>query len=303
MKFSKAQPVEEIAKLVGATLLGNSKQFALGLNEIHRVETGDIAFVDHPKYYQKVIESAATVILIDKETDFPPEKTLLVCESPTQAFNLLGRHFNPPRGFYLNKDEAVVGKNSWIADNVKIGEGSRIGDNCNIYPGVVIYPGSKIGNNVTIHANCTIGASAFYYKRKDGKHLPFYSCGDVKVEDDVEIGANCTIDRGVSATTLIKKGSRLDNMVHIGHDTILGENCLIAGQSAVAGCVTVGNNVTIWGQVAIISGIEIGDGVEILAKSGVGKSCEAGKRYFGSPAEEARSKMQEMAKIKRLIQQ
>ena len=301
MKFKQGQSAQHLAQLVGATVIGNPEQLAFGLNEIHRVESGDIAFVDHPKYYDKVLASAADVILINKELEAPEGKVLLLCENPCGAFNLIAKHYNPPQGFYTNNQEAVIGENSWIAPNVSIGVGVIIGKNCVINPGVVLYPGTIIKDNVLIHSNTTIGANAFYYQRKDGKHNPMYSCGRVIIEDKVEIGANCTIDKGVSSDTIIGEGSKLDNMIHIGHDTILGKNVLMAAQSAIAGCVEIGNNVTIWGQVAISSGISIGDGAEILAKSGISKNCKPGLMYFGAPAEEARGKMKEMAVLKRLV--
>lgn len=303
MKFKQAQSAQEIANLVGGTYYGPSDLMALGLNEIHRVEAGDIAFVDHPKYYDKVLKSAATLILIDKKVDSPDGKGIIVCEQPCPAFNSLAKKFNPPKGFYPNPNEAVSGNNTWISDDVKIGMDVRIGSNCNIYPGVVLYPGTVIGDNVTIHANATLGANAFYFQKKNGQYNPMYSCGRVVIEDNVEIGAGCTIDKGVTADTTIGKGSKLDNLIHIGHDTILGENVLMAAQSAVAGCVTIGNNAIIWGQVAITSGVSIGDGAEILGKSGVTKSIAGGKKYFGVPAVDARAKMKEMAAVKRLSNQ
>lgn len=302
MKFSQGQSAAVLAQLVGARIIGNPEQEALGINEIHRVEQGDIAFVDHPKYYDKVLASAADVILINKELEAPKGKVLLVCDNPVGAFNQIAKHYNPPKGFYANPNEAVSGDNTWIAPTATIGMGVIIGKNCKINPGVVLYPGVIIKDNVTIHANCTLGANAFYYQRKEGKHNPMYSCGRVIIENDVEIGANSTVDKGVSSDTIIGEGSKLDNMVHIGHDSILGKSVLIAAQTAIAGCVTIGNNVTIWGQVAIKSDVTIGDGAEILAKSGVNKDCLPNTRYFGAPAIEARSKMKELAAIKRLTQ-
>ncbi|TXC78362.1 UDP-3-O-(3-hydroxymyristoyl)glucosamine N-acyltransferase [Luteibaculum oceani] len=301
MKFKQAQKASDIANLVKGTFKGPDSLFAYGLNEIHRVEAGDIAFVDHPKYYEKVLNSPATLILIDKEVASIPEgKGIIICESPCNAFNFLGKTFNPPKGFHPHPSEAISGKNTWIAEDVKIGTDVRIGENCTIYPGVVLYPGTVVGNDVVIHANAVIGASAFYYQRKDGKHNAMYSCGRVVIGDRVDIGANCTIDKGVTSDTIIGSGSKLDNMIHIGHDTILGENVLMAAQSAIAGCVTIGNNVTIWGNVAVVSGVTIGDFAEILGKSGVTKSIEGAKKYFGVPAVEAREKMKEIAVLKRL---
>ena len=128
-----------------------------------------------------------------------------------------------------------------------------------------------------------------------------HSSGDVVIEDDVEIGACCTLDKGVSASTKIGAGTKIDNHLHIAHDVEIGSNCLFAAGTAIAGCVTIGNDVTVWGQVAISSGVTIGDGAEILAKSGINKDMEGGKRYFGSPAIEAREKMKELAALKNLL--
>jgi len=302
MKLFRAHTLAEIAEILGCTFKGNPEHLVTGINEIHRVEAGDIVFVDHPKYYDKALNSAATTILIDKEVDCPVGKGLLISKAPFTDFNKLTTHFKPVQVF--SKTIALtanIGDNCTIAPTVSIGENVQIGNNCTLQPGVVLYDNTVLGNNVTIHANAVLGADAFYFQKREGAYVKMHSCGHVVIEDNVEIGANCTIDRGVSAITKIGKGSKLDNHIHIGHDTTLGENCLMAAQSAVAGCVSIGNNVIIWGQCAIASDVRINDGVELLAKSGVNKDLEAGKRYFGAPALEAREKMKEMAAIKRII--
>ena len=176
----------------------------------------------------------------------------------------------------------------------------KIGENCIIHPNVIIYDNCIIGNNVTIHAGTSIGADAFYYKKRLEGYDKLLSSGSVVIEDNVDIGALCTIDRGVTANTTIKKGTKIDNQVQIGHDTIVGYNCLIAAQTGVAGCVIIEDNVILWGQVGVTSGVTIGKGAVILGKTGVSKSLEGGKTYFGSIAQESRKKMQEMAVISRL---
>ncbi|MES2629434.1 MAG: UDP-3-O-(3-hydroxymyristoyl)glucosamine N-acyltransferase [Bacteroidota bacterium] len=302
MKFQQPQTLSNIAAVIGCPYIGSPDFPVLGINEIHRVEPGDICFVDHPKYYDKALNSAATIIIINKEVDCPEGKALIISETPFLHFNFLTQHFKPYQPFPATvHPDTQVGEGTDIMPNVTIDKGVTIGKNCRIYPGVVIYGEAHIGDNVILHANVVIGSDAFYYNRKQGIHNKMHSCGRVIIHDDVEIGAGSTIDKGVSADTIIGAGTKIDNQVQIAHDTTLGTNCLVAAQSGIAGCTTIGNNVIIWGQVAIISGITIGDGAEILAKSGVGKSLEGGKRYFGAPAEEARQKMKEAAKLKRLL--
>ncbi len=302
MKFSSAQTLKDIASLINCAFVGPADFPVLGINEIHRVEPGDIVFVDHPKYYDKALNSAATIIIINKEVKCPEGKALIISQTPFLHFNFLTQHFKPYQPFPSSvHPETKIGEGTDLMPNVTIDRGVTIGKNCRIYPGVVIYGETHIGDNVIIHGNVVIGSDAFYYNRKEGKHNKMHSCGRVIIEDNVEIGAGSTIDKGVSADTIIGAGTKIDNQVQIAHDTTLGTNCLVAAQTGIAGCTTIGNNVIIWGQVAIISGITIGDGAEILAKSGVGRSLEGGKRYFGAPAEEARTKMREAAMIRRLL--
>lgn len=301
MKFSKPYSINEIADLIGARFIGDANFAVLGMNEIHLVEPGDIVFVDHPKYYDKALNSAATIILINKEVDCPEGKALLISDDPFRDFNKLTKHFNPfkPANSPI-AESAQIGKNTIIQPNCFIGNNVVIGDNCVIHPGVIIYDDTVIGNNVTIHAGTVLGASAFYYKKRPEGFDQLISGGNVVIEDNVDIGALCTIDRGVTASTTIKAGSKLDNQIQIGHDTIVGKKCLIASQTGIAGCVVIGDEVTIWGQVGSTSGITIGEKAVILAQSGISKSLEGGKTYFGYPAEESRAKLKELASIKQI---
>lgn len=299
MKFPKAHTLAEIAEMIDCEPIGKSDHIITGINEIHVVEEGDIVFVDHPKYYDKALNSKATTVLINKKVEAPKGKALLISDDPFRDFNKLTRLFKP---FEKAEDaiakSAKIGEGTIIQPNVFIGNNVSIGKNCLIHANVSIYDHTEIGDNVIIHSGTILGAEAFYYKKRDTGYDRLISGGKVVIEDNVDLGAGCTIDRGVSEITRIGKGSKLDNGVHIGHDTKIGEQCLIAAQVGIAGCVVVENNVTLWGQIGVTSGITIGEGAVVLAQSGVTKTIEGGKTYFGTPISEARKKFKELASIK-----
>lgn len=293
--------LKDIAAIIGAEFAGDPSHKVTGLNEIHMVEAGDIVFVDHPKYYDKALASKATTILINKKVECPAGKALLFSDDPFRDYNKLVLHFHPIK--YSTRsigDTARVGKGTVLMPGVYLGNNVKVGDNCVLHSNVVVYDNCVIGNNVIIHANTVIGADAFYYKKRPGFFDKMVSCGRVVVHDDVEIGALCTIDKGVSGDTVIGKGTKMDNHIQVGHDTVIGEMCLFASGVGIAGVVTIGNNVTLWGQVGVKSDVKIGDGAVVLAQSGVGDDLEPGKTYFGSPAGEAREKMKEMFLVKRI---
>jgi UDP-3-O-[3-hydroxymyristoyl] glucosamine N-acyltransferase len=304
MKFPSPVSVEWLTSFTGAEIIGNKGSAATGINEIHKVEPGDLVFVDHPKYYEKCIHSPATFIIINKAIDAPEGKTLLVVENPFEAYSKIVRHFRPflPAEKMIS-DTAAIGKDSYIYPNAFVGHHVLIGDRCVIHPNVSILDYCMIGDDVVIQAGTVIGSDAFYYNTKKNrpswyKKMP--SCGRVVIGNEVEIGSGCTIDRGVSHDTIIGKGTKMDNMIHIGHDTIIGENCLIAAQVGIAGATTIGNGVTLWGQVGVSKTLTIGDNAVLYAQSGVPSSLEGGKTYFGSPAEDAKEKMKELVWIKRI---
>ena len=304
MKFKSVQTLENIANIINASFVGESDFEITGMNEIHVVEHGDIVFVDHPKYYEKALNSAATTILINKEVECPKGKSLLISDDPFRDFNKLTKHFNP---FIHSKDSiadtAIIGEGTIIQPNVFIGNHVIIGKNCIIHPNVTIYDHCIIGDYVTIHANTVLGADAFYYKKRPEGFDPLISGGSVIIKNRVDIGASCTIDKGVSGDTTIGTGTKIDNQVHIGHDTVIGKQCLIASQTGISGCVIIEDQVTIWGQVGISSGITIEKNAIILAKSGVSKSLKGDKTYFGTPVSESRDKFKELAFLKRLIKE
>jgi UDP-3-O-[3-hydroxymyristoyl] glucosamine N-acyltransferase len=304
MHFEKPVPLTEIAELIGATIIGKKEGLVSGINEIHKVEEGDLVFVDHPKYYNKCTQSAATYIIINQSTDVPEGKALLLVNDPFEAYQTIVQHFRPFQPVVQAvSSTATIGKHSILMHGAVIGNHVSIGDDCVIHPNVVIMDHCIIGNDVVIQSGTIIGSDAFYYNKKTNRDVHFKrmnSCGRVVIEDFVEIGANCTIDRGVTSDTIIGRGTKLDNLVHIGHDTIVGKNCLVAAQVGVAGVVTIEDEVMIWGQAGINKTLTIGKGAEVFAQSGVPGDLEAGKKYFGSPAEEALSKRKELVWIKRI---
>jgi UDP-3-O-[3-hydroxymyristoyl] glucosamine N-acyltransferase len=299
LKFPTPQTLENIAVIIGSDYVGEPTFPVFGMNEIHVVQPGDIVFVDHPKYYDKALQSQATVILINKKVDCPVGKALLISEDPFRDFNKLTRHFKPFQSANSAISEsAEIGEGTLIQPNVFVGNNVKIGSNCLIHSNVCIYDNTVIGNNVTIHAGTVLGSDAFYYKNRPEKFDKLLSGGNVVIEDNVDLGALCTIDKGVTASTTIGEGSKLDNQVQVGHDTVIGKRCLIASQVGIAGCVLIGDFVTIWGQVGITSGITIGEKAVISAQSGVSKSLPGHKAYFGTPADEFRKKYKELASIR-----
>lgn len=301
MKFESPQKLKDIAALINCRFVGDADFVITGINEIHRVEEGDIVFVDHPKYYDKALKSAATVVLIDKEVECPEGKALLISDQPFDDFNRITRHFRTPSFF-----ESSVGKHCEIDPSVRIGPNVTIGNHVRIGANSVIYPGAVIGNdcilgeNVIVGSNSVIGHYAFYYKKKNEVYHRMYTCGGVILHDNVEVGALCTIDAGVTAMTEIGTGTKIDNQVHIGHDTVVGKNCLFAANVGLAGCVVIEDQVTMWGQVGCASNVVIGQGAVILAQSGISKSLPGAQTYFGSPCQEVKLKFREMAAIRKL---
>jgi UDP-3-O-[3-hydroxymyristoyl] glucosamine N-acyltransferase len=304
MELKSPVSVRDIADLINAELIGNSEGKVTGINELHKVKKGDLAFVDHPKYYDKCINSAASFIIINKKMDCPDGKALLIVDDPFESYIKVINHFHPftPSAKSIS-DTAVIGEGSVIMPNVFIGNNVSIGKNCIIYPNVTILDDCIIGNDVVIQSGTVIGSDAFYYNKKTNRDIHYkkmVSCGRVVIEDGVEIGANCSIDRGVSGDTVIGAGTKMDNLIHIGHDTEIGKNCLFAGQVGIAGATIIEDNVILWGQVGVSKTLTIGKDAVVNAQSGVPFSLEGGKTYFGSPVTDAKEKMKELVWIKRI---
>lgn len=303
MKLKMPVSVSDIALLIGAEIVGDPSVKVTYLSEIHKVEEGSLMFVDNEKYYAQSIYSAASAIIIDKVTDCPTDKVLLIVEDPFEAYNKLALHYSPfvPVTATISPS-ANIGENTILEPGVVVGNHVTVGDNCLIRANTVLLDDTKIGNNVIIHANSSIGNDAFYMKKKpDGSYKRWHSVGRVIIEDNVEIGACCTIDKGVSGDTVIGEGTKIDNSVHVGHGVRIGKHCLMAAQVGIAGKTIIQDHVTIYGQVGISKSLVVGEGATLLAKAGVPKSIPGGnKEYIGIPAGEARAKFREMVAVRQL---
>ncbi|MCF8228535.1 MAG: UDP-3-O-(3-hydroxymyristoyl)glucosamine N-acyltransferase [Bacteroidales bacterium] len=301
MKFESPLSLKGLADMIGAEPVGNDDFKITGINEIHMVEPGDITFVDHPKYYDKALNSKATTILINKKVKQPEGKALLISDDPFRDYVRIVKKFRPFRksnNFISNTAE--IGEGTIIQPGSFIGNHVRIGKNCLIHSNVSIYDHTLIGDKVIIHANSVLGADAYYFQKKNGAFRKMESCGRVVIRDKVEIGALCSIDKGVSGDTIIDEDTKLDNHCQIGHDTYIGKHCLIGSHAAIAGVTRIEDDVILWGRVSINKDIVIGKGAILLATSAVGKSLEGGKTYFGAPAEEVRTKWKQLAALKKL---
>jgi len=225
MKFNKTYTLKQIAEIINSKYIGTDDFPVHGMNEIHVVEPGDIVFVDHPKYYDKALQSAATIVLINKEVECPEGKALLISDDPFRDFNLLTKHFRPFQFSNVSISEsAKIGEGTVIQPNCFVGHNVQIGNNCLIHSNVSIYDNTVIGDNVIIHAGTILGADAFYYKKRPDGFDQLLSGGRVVIESNVGIGALCTIDKGVTGDTTIGEGTKIDNQVHVGHDTVIGKN-------------------------------------------------------------------------------
>lgn len=301
MNFPNPLPVKEVASLINAKVIGDPTFEAIGLNELHVVRPGDITFVDHPKYYTKVLESQASIVIINKETEVPEGKVLLFHEAPFDAFQKLILHFRPfIQSTQMVSPSAKIGKGTVIQPGAFVGNNVTIGENCLIHANVSIYDNSIIGNDVVIHSGSVIGSDGYYFQKRKEGFVKFNSGGRVILEDKVEIGACCTIDKGVTADTTIGWGTKMDNHCQVGHDTVIGKNCLIGAFAAIAGVTKIEDDVLLWAKVAINKDIVIGKGAIIMATSATERSLEGGKVYMGAPAMDVRKFWRISAAIKEL---
>ncbi len=301
MDFIPPMRLDELAAIINADFDGDPAFLISGLNEIHVVRPGDITFVDHPKYYAKALQSKASAVLINQRVEKPEGKVLLFHEKPFDAFVEMVLYFRAfePATHHISPT-AKIGEGTVIQPGAFIGNHVVIGKNCIIHANASIYDHSVLGNEVIVHANSVIGSDGYYFQRRAEGFVKFESGGRAVLHDKVEVGALCAIDRGVTADTIIGKGTKLDNHCQIGHDTVIGANCLIGAHAAIAGVALIEDDVIIWGRVAINKDLVIGKGAVILATSAVDKSLQGGITYFGTPAEEARKKWREMAAIRQL---
>lgn len=310
----------EIATIVRGEISGDEGAEILRVAKIEESGPGDLTFLANPKYLKHVAGTKASAILVSASfdtmhADLPKGLTVIKVPDPYVAFLQVLKLISPipdpfSKGVHPTASvaasavigthvslgaHAVVGENASIGSGTKIGpccvigDGVTIGENCLIYPHVTLYHGCRVGKNVIIQAGTVIGSDGFgFAPRSDGTYEKIPQLGVVVLEDDVEVGANCTIDRATLGQTVLKRGAKLDNMVHIAHNVVVGEDTVIAAQTGISGSTKVGKNVIIAGQVGIVGHIEIADRTVLLAKTGVSKSTEPGVTYWSTPAKEHR---------------
>jgi UDP-3-O-[3-hydroxymyristoyl] glucosamine N-acyltransferase len=309
MRFS----AQEIATALNGTVEGNPNTEVTNVSKIEEGVPGTLSFIANPKYATYIYDTKASIVLVNN--DFKLEKpfstTLVRVKDAYSSFATLLEMYQQSKAKRTGiskkasiAESALIGKDAFIGDFVVIGENTVIGDNCSIFPnttigynckigddsliysGVNIYDDSLIGNECTIHAGVVIGSDGFgFAPLENSKYQKIPQIGNVILEDKVEIGAHTTIDRATMGSTIIRKGAKIDNLVQIAHNVIIGENTIIAAQSGISGSTKIGKNCLIGGQVGIIGHLEIADGVMIAAQSGVGKSIkEANTMHEGSPS-------------------
>ncbi len=305
MILHQSLSIDELIQLIGhpVTVKGDTSVRVTGVNELHSVRKGDLSFVDSERYYVRMLASEASVILINSaETECPEDKTLLVTDDPLRDYLAVVNHFVhfTPQESSIHPS-AVIGEGTVIQPLVFIGENVRIGKNCVIHSNVSIYADTVIGDNVTIHSNSTIGADACYYQKRPDGWLKLTSCGDTYIGNDVEIGCNCCIDRGVSGTTYIGDGTIFDNLVQVGHDTHIGKRVLLGAQCGIAGCTYIDDDCKIWAKAAVNKDLYVAKGTVLLALSAIDKDVkEEGRTLFGMPATDANAKWREMVMLRKL---
>lgn len=302
MKLNPTTTLKEVCAFIGADFEGAPDFCISGINEIHKVESGDLTYVDHPKYYNKALNSKATTIIINKQVACPEGKALIFTDKPFEAYIALVNKYRPFESCSVPvSPKATIGEGTIIQPGAFIGNHVTIGKNCIIHSNVSIYDHCILGNNVVIGANTVIGGDAYYFKKQaDGHYDKMMSCGRVIIEDDVEIGCLCTIDKGVSGDTTVGCGTKFDNHVQIGHDTVIGKNCLIGNGVMIAGVSKVEDDVILWAGVAVQKDLVIGKGAVLLALSAVDKDVPPNKTYWGIPADDKIKKWRELALIRKL---
>ncbi len=303
---------QEVAELINGVVEGDNNST---INKLSKIENGDnnsLSFLGNPKYNEYLYKSTASIVIVNKSLELrePVKPTLIRVEDANLAFSTLLEHFNNQqvskqgidnessissnvkvgKNIYFGKysiaeNNVLIGNNVKIHSHVHISENVEIGDNCIVYPGVKLYRNTVIGKNCIIHSGTVIGSDGFGFNKDDnGNNLKVIHNGNVVIEDNVEIGSNCSIDRATLGSTILKSGVKIDNLVQIAHNVVVGNNTCIAAQVGIAGSTIIGDDCLIGGQVGISGHLKIGDRVQMQAKSGVLKNIEDDSVIMGYPA-------------------
>jgi UDP-3-O-[3-hydroxymyristoyl] glucosamine N-acyltransferase len=323
--------LEQLAQFVNGRVKGNAGIKISSVATLENAGPSDISFLANQKYTKVIATTKAGAVIVGKEVDCPA--SLLIAEDPYYAFMqivvlLYGHRQHKKTGlskkasisetarigdgcqiydFAAISDNAVIGKNTVIYPGVFVGPDAKIGDNCILYPNATIYDGCTLGNNVIINSNSVIGKDGYGYATHEGKHHKIPQIGKVIIEDDVEIGSNCSIQRGTLEDTVIGAGCKFGDLINIGHGAKIGPYCLLVGQVGVAGSTTIGHHCVIAAQVGIVGHIKIGNCVMIAAQAGVINDIPDGQAVAGTPAisalnaKRAYSIIEDLPKMKKAI--
>ncbi len=318
--------VADIARLVNGEIVGDGLRLVSGFSGIKEAKKDDLTFLGNPKYESLLLDTQAGVILVPRQIACPG-KTVIRVDNPSLSFSKVVNHFlkdapdYKPRGIHptaviapkakLARDVAVgpyttIEANAVIEEGCVLYAGCYVGHDthlkagCLLYPHVILRENVSVGRRVIIHSGTVIGSDGYGYVTVDGKHMKIPQVGSVVIEDDVEIGANVTIDRARFDKTVIGEGTKIDNLVQIAHNVTIGKHCLIVAQAGIAGSTRIGDGVILAAQAGLVGHIEIGDGAVVAAQSGVSKSIRAGEQVFGSPAQPIKNAFRNNAHIQRL---
>jgi UDP-3-O-[3-hydroxymyristoyl] glucosamine N-acyltransferase len=321
--------VDQLAALVGGQFAfgaDDRSQPITGAASIADAAPGDFTFFGSPRYLAALKSCRATAVLVPLDFNEPIPPIAIRVEDPSAAFAQLVARFAPPAprhepGVHATAlvapsarvapdasigpmvvvgENAIIGARSALGAHAVIGAEARIGDDCQIAPHVVIGHRCLVGHRVIMHAGVVVGSDGFGFEFKEGRHVKVPQTGIVQIDDDVEIGANTAIDRARFGRTWIKEGTKIDNLVQIGHNVTVGRHCIVCGQVGIAGSTSLGDYVTLGGQAGIVGHIHIGDRASLGAQSGVSKSVPPGAVYWGTPAQPMQETKEQIAHLRRL---
>jgi UDP-3-O-[3-hydroxymyristoyl] glucosamine N-acyltransferase len=316
--------VQDLATRIGGKVEGDANIQLTGIAPIPQARATEITFAENPKHCSAAEGCAAVAVIVPLNAP-TSKKTLIRVKNPRAAFARTLAIFCPPRsypaqihptaqlgrnvrlgeGVFIGeyavlRDNVTIGNRTVIETHCVIGEGSVLGDDCLLYPKVTLYHDIRIGNRVGIHAGSVIGSDGFGYVQDGAERLKIPQVGNVIIEDDVEIGANVAIDRATMNSTIIRRWTKIDNLVQIAHNVTLGQNCLIVSQAGVAGSVEIGDNVTLAGQVGVADHLKVGANSVVGAQSGVAWDLPPDSIVWGTPAQPIMQTKRQMAALRKL---
>lgn len=328
MSATKKISLQQLAALVGGQLAfeGGDSAWIHGVASVEEAGPEDLTFLGNPKYLAGLRSSRAAAALVSEDFAEDVQPALIRVSNPSLAFAKMVEYFAPPpvsfaagihptafigagaiisteasvQPFAVIEEGAAVGAGTTVGAHCYIGHGAMVGERCLLHPRVTIAQGCTVGNRVILHSGVVVGSDGFGFENQGGRHVKIPQVGIVRIDDDVEIGANTTLDRARFGRTWIRSGTKIDNLVQIAHNVIIGENCLVVAQTGISGSTRLGDSVTLAGQVGVVGHIEIASGVVVSAQSGVSKTIKTPGLYMGSPAVPAVEYREQVAHLRRL---